>query len=129
MGRQKCIVVADDEPYIANLLADVLENQGYRVRVAHDGEAALAAAREERPDLLLSDVMMPRRNGLEVVKAMRAQPDLHDVPVVLTSAGRKPDIRWPGVEFLPKPFDLGQVIDLAAQEAGQPKAGRSTARS
>ena len=80
MQRQKRIVVADDEPYIANLLADFLQGEGYGVRVAYDGEQALAAVLEERPDLVVCDVMMPRRNGLQLVQAVRAGPSLRDVP-------------------------------------------------
>ena len=124
MQRQKRIVVADDEPYIANLLADLLEGEGYRVRVAYDGEQALAAALEERPDLVVSDVMMPRRSGLQLVQAVRAEPALRDVPIVLTSAGRVPDICWPGVEFIPKPFQLEDILELTAQRTGKKARGR-----
>ena len=124
MQRQKRIVVADDEPYIANLLTDLLEGEGYRVQVAYDGEAALAAALEERPDLVVCDVMMPRRNGLQLAQAVRAEPSLRDVPIVLTSAGRVPDICWPGVEFIPKPFQLEDILELTAQRTANKARGR-----
>jgi two-component system sensor histidine kinase/response regulator len=124
MQRKKRIVVADDEPYIASLLADFLEGEGYRVRVAYDGEQALAAALEERPDLLVSDVMMPRRSGLQLVQAVRAEPHLREVPIVLTSAGRVPDICWPGVEFIPKPFQLEDILEVTAQRTGNKARGR-----
>jgi CheY-like chemotaxis protein len=126
MQRQKRIVVADDEPYIANLLTDLLEGEGYRVQVAYDGEAALAAALEERPDLVVCDVMMPRRNGLQLAQAVRAEPSLRDVPIVLTSAGRVPDICWPGVEFIPKPFQLEDILEVAARRMGSSARGRTS---
>jgi CheY-like chemotaxis protein len=126
MQRQKRIVVADDEPYIANLLTDLLEGEGYRVQVSYDGEAALAAALEERPDLVVCDVMMPRRNGLQLAQAVRAEPSLRDVPIVLTSAGRVPDICWPGVEFIPKPFQLEDILEVAARRTGSSARGRTS---
>ncbi len=119
MDREKSVVVADDDPHIADLLADLLENEGYKVRVAYDGEEALAATLEERPDLLLSDVMMPCRSGLDVVQTLRTRKDLRDIPVILTSAAREPEIRWPGVDFIPKPFRLDRVVEAAAQRTSQ----------
>jgi len=126
MQRQKRIVVADDEPYIANLLTDLLEGEGYRVRVAYDGEQGLAAVLEERPDLVVCDVMMPRRSGLQLVQAVRAEPPLRDVPIVLTSAGRVPDICWPGVEFIPKPFQLENILEVTARRTGSSARGRTS---
>ena len=126
MQRQKRIVVADDEPYIANLLTDLLEGEGYRVQVAYDGEQGLAAVLEERPDLVVCDVMMPRRNGLQLAQAVRAEPSLRDVPIVLTSAGRVPDICWPGVEFIPKPFQLEDILEVAARRTGSSAGGRTS---
>ena len=79
------ILLVDDDPDILQLLTLTLRPEGYRLLSASDGNAALEIARAERPDLLLLDWNMPGRNGLEVCRVLRAEPDpeLRDVPVVL----------------------------------------------
>ena len=80
------ILVADDDADIRELVQLKLESAGHEVVVAVDGEAALASLRAARPDLALLDVMMPGRSGLEVLDAVRADPALADLPVVLLTA-------------------------------------------
>jgi CheY-like chemotaxis protein len=82
-GRR--VVVADDDPAIAWYFADVLRLAGCEVDEAADGAAALDAARRNVPDVVFSDVRMPRLNGVRLCKAMRADPVLADIPVVLLS--------------------------------------------
>ena len=72
----KKILIADDEQNIVISLEFLMKREGFAVCVAGDGEEALEMARRERPDLVLLDVMMPRRNGYEVCQALRADPDL-----------------------------------------------------
>jgi two-component system phosphate regulon response regulator PhoB len=81
----KRVVVADDDPAIAWFFADVLRLAGCEVDEAGDGAAALDAARRRVPDVVFSDVRMPRLNGVRLCKALRADPVLADVPVVLLS--------------------------------------------
>jgi DNA-binding response OmpR family regulator len=69
------ILVVDDEPNIVLSLEFLMKQAGFQVRTASDGEAALAAVAAETPDLVLLDVMMPRKNGYEVCQAIRANPD------------------------------------------------------
>ncbi len=69
------ILVVDDEPNIVLSLEFLMKQAGFQVRTAADGEAALAAIAAEQPDLVLLDVMMPRKNGYEVCQAIRANPD------------------------------------------------------
>jgi CheY-like chemotaxis protein/phosphoribosyl 1,2-cyclic phosphodiesterase len=87
VGGKKVLVV-DDEPDIVGLLLETLAPEGYRLLSAHDGEAALRLARSERPSLILLDWRMPGRDGLEVCRALRDDPDpeLRQVPVVLLTA-------------------------------------------
>jgi CheY-like chemotaxis protein len=87
VGGKKVLVV-DDEPDIVGLLLETLAPEGYRLLSAHDGEAALRLARSERPSLILLDWRMPGRDGLEVCRALRDDPDpeLRRVPVVLLTA-------------------------------------------
>jgi CheY-like chemotaxis protein/phosphoribosyl 1,2-cyclic phosphodiesterase len=82
------VLVVDDEPDIVNLLRETLAPEGYRLLSAHDGETALRLARRERPSLILLDWRMPGQDGLEVVRALREDPDpeLRQMPVVLLTA-------------------------------------------
>jgi len=106
------ILIADDEEHITQLLAEVLTDAGYRVRVAYDGGSALAAVQEHTPALILLDNMMPVRSGLEVVRALRAQ-GYDKLPVIIMSAGTaaEPLLRAGATDFLPKPFFLDDVLD------------------
>lgn len=112
------IVVAEDDPFILQLLEHMLTARGYRVITAPDGEEALAAVKREKPDLLITDVMMPRRNGYQLVHAL--MNDDQDTPapkiIILTSRTDPADIKKGlsvGADiFIPKPFD---VQDLARE--------------
>ena len=84
------ILVVDDEPNIVLSLEFLMKQAGFQVRTAADGEAALAAVAAELPDLVLLDVMMPRKNGYEVCQAIRANPDWQAVRIImLTAKGRE----------------------------------------
>src|SRR3954452_20452990 len=85
-GKMATILVADDEPAIASLLADFLTFAGHTVHVAHTGRDALALAEERRPDVILSDVMMPYLDGIALCRALRRRPGTRRVPVLLMSA-------------------------------------------
>lgn len=105
----KRILICDDEPYILESVSYVARAEGYEVLTAEDGEAALAAARRERPDLIVLDLMMPRRNGFEVCEALKHDPDTRGIHVIiLTARGQEID-RQRGAEvgadeYLTKPF-------------------------
>lgn len=115
------ILIADDEPNIVLSLEFVLEEEGYRVRIARDGQEALDALAAELPDLLLLDVMLPRVSGFEVCERIRADPRWRDLRVVMLSAkGREVEVRKGlalGADaYVTKPFALK---DLLAEVAGQ----------
>jgi signal transduction histidine kinase len=108
------IVLADDNAdmraYMGNLFGSC-----YRVEAVADGEAALAAARRERPELILSDVMMPKLDGFAFLKAVRADPGLRDIPVVLLSARAGEDARIEGLgagadDYIVKPFNARELL-------------------
>lgn len=80
------IVAADDDQDILRLIAFRLERSGYRVIVAHDGEEALQAVREHVPALAVLDVRMPKMDGYEVTRAIRADEATRDIPVILLTA-------------------------------------------
>jgi CheY-like chemotaxis protein len=108
------ILVVDDEPSIAQLLCDVLDEAGYRVVLATDGRSALATARRELPALVLTDRMLPELDGLEVARRLRRHPVTRHIPVVMMSSSR-PDRELIGdLPFLPKPFELEELLDTIA---------------
>ncbi|HET8631101.1 MAG TPA: response regulator [Thermomicrobiales bacterium] len=106
------ILVAEDDPAIRDLLAELLEGEGYRVLRARDGAEALLRLDLDHPDMLLTDERMPRLSGTALIARLRARPDLV-VPVVLLTA-TPPAAPPPGVTLLPKPFDVARVLAAVA---------------
>jgi DNA-binding response OmpR family regulator len=110
------ILVVDDEPNIVLSLEFLMKQAGFQVRTASDGEAALAAVAAERPDLVLLDVMMPRKNGYEGCQAIRANPDWQKVRIImLTAKGREVE-REKGLalgadDYITKPFSTQEVVE------------------
>ena len=89
----KTILIADDEKNILISLEFLMKREGYAVFVAHDGQEAIDAISRERPDLVLLDVMMPKKTGFDVCQEVRANPDLKDILILmLTAKGRDTDI-------------------------------------
>ena len=89
---KKHILVVDDDPLIARMYAHKMEIDGYDVDVASNGEDALAFVRKRKPDLILLDVMMPKMNGVETLKALKEDGKTKNIPVIiLTNLGDKPD--------------------------------------
>ncbi len=107
------ILVVDDEEPVVNLLADVFEEQGYTVRVAYNGRTALEIVRENPPDLVVSDIMMPFMDGVTFCRILQAESD---IPVILMSAAPQPNFASIGARaFIPKPFTLDQMDTLVGQ--------------
>jgi CheY-like chemotaxis protein len=114
----KTILIADDEEFIVDLLATLLEDEQFRVLRAYDGEEALQAAQRERPHLIITDVMMPKLTGTELARRVRdGDTSLAATPIILMSAVRQPPA-IPGTQYLAKPFDIDQVLDLVEQLLG-----------
>lgn len=101
------VLVVDDDPPILALVTDLLTDEGFRVRAVRDGLAALAEIERDPPDVVVSDVMMRRLDGVELVREMRRHG--HDIPVVLMSAVYD-DVDLPGVRFVPKPFGIEPLL-------------------
>jgi DNA-binding response OmpR family regulator len=119
------ILVAEDEPQIGEMVAFKLTNAGHEVVRVADGEAALAAAARERPDVIILDVMMPRLDGFTVLARLKASPDLHAIPVImLTARGRERDIQaglqGGAADYVVKPFTLRELqarVDVALRRS------------
>ena len=111
----RLIVVADDERDIADLLTLNLELEGYRAITVYDGEAALEAIRTHQPDFVLLDVMMPKLDGLDVLRELKADDDTREIPVIMLTAKAGDDDVWAGWQagahyYLTKPFDLEELL-------------------
>ena len=109
------ILVVDDTPANVKLLEDLLGFHGYEVEAAASGEEALAAMRERMPDLMLLDVLMPGLSGYDVCRAMRADPTLAMLPVVMVTALEDREERVKGIEagaddFLSKPVNPPELL-------------------
>ncbi len=108
------ILLVDDEPDLMELYTDVLEVMGYQVVQAHDGVEALEKARQQRPDLVVTDWMMPRLDGVELCGRLLHEPGLEGIPIILHSSRRAP--RIPGVRMtLSKSSPLEEFEDAVAQ--------------
>lgn len=106
------VLVVDDEPGIVTALAMLLSGEGYDVRTAADGNAALAEVGRKSVDLIISDITMPVLNGRALIERLRQRGD--KTPVILMSAAdRVQPIQ--GIHFLPKPFDVDHLLDLVEQ--------------
>jgi DNA-binding response OmpR family regulator len=108
------ILLADDNPQILGMLAARLEKRGYLILTAGDGEEALELARTKAPALVILDVMMPRKNGWEVARALKQSEDTARIKVVvLTAIGESiNEMTSPlyGADaYLDKPFDFGEL--------------------
>ncbi|MEU4428789.1 response regulator [Actinoplanes sp. NPDC024001] len=113
------IVVAEDHEDIRYVLQRSLERAGHRVVAAADGAAALAAIREHRPDLVVTDVDMPHMTGLDLCRAIRADDDLRHIPVVVASGSLMPGDNLAedagASATLLKPFVPAQLLALIAK--------------
>lgn len=110
------ILIADDEPNILISLEFLMKREGYEVKLARDGQDALDAISLHRPDLVLLDVMMPRKTGFDVCQEVRANPALSQTRILmLTAKGRDTDIAKGlalGVNaYMTKPFSTRELVE------------------
>lgn len=113
----KKILAVDDEKHIVRLVQVNLERAGYQVVTANDGKEALEKVREENPDLMVLDVMMPYMDGFEVLQNLRRNPSTRDIPVImLTAKAQDADVfkGWQsGVDcYLTKPFNPMELLSF-----------------
>lgn len=113
------ILVVDDEPTIVRLMEFILARQGYEMLVAVNGEEALDQIRSHAPDLVLLDIMMPRIDGYEVARQVRADPATTALPIIMLSAKAQEDDIRKGVdigvdEYITKPFSPEHLVHVVA---------------
>lgn len=110
------VLIAEDEPHIVESLSFLLSREGFEVSSEPDGEAAFVRISSERPDVMILDVMLPRMNGFEVLRRVRADPGLSSLPVILLTAKGQMQDRARADEigadaFITKPFSNRDVVE------------------
>ncbi|SEM23605.1 Response regulator receiver domain-containing protein [Stigmatella aurantiaca] len=119
----KRLLLVDDEAAIVEALQDILSDEGYAVEAAFNGEEALQRLHAARPDLMLMDLMMPVMDGRELLRRVRQDPSLHDLPVVVMSAGRITDEeRQAASATLAKPFELEVLLETLQKHLPEPES-------
>jgi len=129
MARTKTILLVDGDNAIVKFVTLILENEGYRVLTAPDGDEALQAVRHARPDLVLLEIVLPGKNGYQVCRAIREDKVLHALPVVFLSAKCQPSDRfWAkrvGADgFVAKPFDPADLVREVRARLRQPQLAK-----
>lgn len=109
------ILVVDDDRQIVRLVRSYLEQAGYEVHVAYEGESALHAIRSEKPDLVVLDLMLPGRDGWEITRIVRADKHLAGTPIIMLTARVEDADRIEGLElgaddYVPKPFNPREIV-------------------
>lgn len=116
MGKKPRVVIVEDEPHILLSLEFLLQRHGYETASAADGEAGLALIHNLRPDVVLLDIMMPGRNGYDVCRILKSDPDLHATPVIfLTAKGQEVDmlkgLDLGATSYVTKPFGNAEILE------------------
>jgi CheY-like chemotaxis protein len=117
----KYVLIVDDDPDLVETVSMILESKGYEVGKAYDGIEGEEAIKQRRPDVLVLDVMMPRKNGYQLCKELKADPATKGIPVVLlTAVGEAvPTTTYSHAEgmaveaedFIPKPVDAATLVE------------------
>jgi DNA-binding response OmpR family regulator len=128
------ILVADDDAWILRMVATVLKKRGYEVDTAPDGEQAFQKALDLVPDLLITDVMMPKMDGWALVRALRARSEFNFMPVIFLTALSSDEDRIRGFrlgadDYLPKPFRFEELDLRVAKTLRQRKSVERIARA
>ena len=114
--RKPTVLLVEDEPHIVLALEFLLQREGYATAAASDGESGLDLVRRLRPDVVLLDIMLPARNGYEVCRAIKADPELRSIPVIMLSAkGQEVEVQK-GLElgaaaYVTKPFGNAEILE------------------
>ena len=114
---KKTVLVVDDQPHIVRLIQVNLEKEGFQVATAADGLEGMTKVRQVKPDLVILDVIMPHKDGFEVLREIKTDPELAEIPVImLTVKTQNADIvqglRTGAELYLPKPFHPKELVSL-----------------
>jgi len=122
MSEKKKILLIDDDPDFVEAVKVIVENGGYEVKVAYDGQEGLEAVEEEKPDLIVLDVMMPVMNGHEACAKLKGNKDTADIPVILLTAvadrvttstyTHRDMLESEAEDYMPKPVEPKELLEL-----------------
>ncbi len=125
MSDKQHVLVVDDDPDLVESISMKLESDSFRVSKAYDGIEAWDKIKEERPDLIILDVMMPRKNGYELCRELKKDDQYKDITVVLlTAVGDAVSTTTythcdgkttPADDFIPKPIDLDKLMEIVKE--------------
>ena len=122
--RRKCVLVVEDNATIGGLLVALLREEGYRSMRAWDGREAIKMARDRRPDLIVLDLSLPYRDGLEVLHELRANEETRSAPIVVVSGNTlqlsTEDLSLVN-ETVSKPFDIDKLMNVFRRALGDPE--------
>ncbi|OGF61527.1 MAG: hypothetical protein A2Y62_01715 [Candidatus Fischerbacteria bacterium RBG_13_37_8] len=126
---KKKLLIADDNEYLVEILKTDLEMLNYEVDTAKDGEDALKKIANNKPDLLILDVMMPKLNGYQVCRKIKSDTDLKDIAVIMLTAKTAPDDKYWGIdcgadEYMTKPFETEELEDLIKKKLDERTRGK-----
>ena len=116
MSDKKFILVVDDDPDLVETVAMMLESKGCEVGMAYDGIEAEESIKERRPDLIILDIMMPRKDGYEVCQELRAHPDWKNIKIIMLTAKGRDVEREKGLalgadDYVIKPFATQELVN------------------
>ncbi|MBI3036436.1 response regulator [Candidatus Woesearchaeota archaeon] len=111
----KKILVVDDEPNILKLVSFILASKGYDVIEASGGAEGITKAKAEKPDLIVLDVMMPKMDGFEAAKKLKADPATRDIPILMLSSKAQFEDKMKGIDsgamdYITKPFEKDELL-------------------
>ncbi len=120
MSEKKNVLLVDDDPDFVEAVKVIVESGGYNVRVAFDGKEGLEAVKEEKPDIIVLDVMMPVMDGHATCAALKKDPETRDIPVILLTAvadrvttskySHRDMLESEAEDYMPKPVDPPELL-------------------
>jgi len=120
---QKKILLVEDNEFNRKIVRDLLARQPYDLLEAHDGEAGVAAARRDKPDVIVMDIQLPKLSGLDATRAIRAEPETATIPIIVVtsfalSGDDKKAMDAGASAYLAKPYSPRQLLDTIRRMAG-----------
>lgn len=129
MSEKKKVLLVDDDPDFVEAVKVIVENGGYEVRVAYDGQEGLEAVAEERPDIIVLDVMMPVMNGHEACAKLKSDEKTADIPIILLTAvadrvttstyTHRDMLESEADDYIPKPVEPKDLLELIENWSGK----------
>jgi CheY-like chemotaxis protein len=119
-GKRRQVLIVDDKKANMSVLQDMLEPLGFEIILAEDGQQAIDQTQQFKPDLILTDLVMPVKSGFEAVKEIRENPEIKDTKIIAVSASvMQPDLKRSVIAgcdgFIPKPVDEKQLLSMIAE--------------